>query len=180
MISDFVKGRKKDDFPAGIRDGITLHRLIDTYTDQHEATRRAKTVFRPAYRLYAAAFTDVVFDHFLANDEQELPGDTLKVFAEKVYGTVDISHPLIPLKFASMFPYMKRQNWLYNYRFMWGIERSFEGLARRASGIPETDTAFLLFKENYAFLKECYTTFFPDLKSFTITEYKRILENGNE
>ena len=64
MISDFVKGKKKFDYPAEIRRGIALHRSIDQFTDTHAATREAKEVFRPAYRLYSGAFVDVVFDHF--------------------------------------------------------------------------------------------------------------------
>ena len=48
MISDFVKGKKKFDYPAGIRKGIALHRAIDTFTDDHEATKLAKNVFHPS------------------------------------------------------------------------------------------------------------------------------------
>ena len=74
MISDFVKGKKKFDYPSAIQKGIILHRFIDTFTDSHEATREAKEIFRPAYRLYSGAFTDVVYDHFLAVDEYEFAG----------------------------------------------------------------------------------------------------------
>jgi len=68
LISDFVKGKKKFDYPPGIQKGIALHRAIDTFTDSHPATKEAKEVFRPHYRLYAGAFIDVAYDHFLAND----------------------------------------------------------------------------------------------------------------
>lgn len=64
MISDFVKGKKKFDYPQGIQRGIMLHRMIDTFTDAHETTKEAKEVFRPHYRLYSGAFVDVVYDHF--------------------------------------------------------------------------------------------------------------------
>ena len=71
MISDFVKGRKKYDYPQEIQHGILLHREIDNFTDTHPATKTAKEIFRPAYRLYAGSFIDVVYDHFLALDENE-------------------------------------------------------------------------------------------------------------
>jgi acyl carrier protein phosphodiesterase len=64
MISDFVKGKKKFDYPSEVQQGIALHRAIDQFTDTHEATREAKQVFRPAYRLYSGAFVDVVYDHY--------------------------------------------------------------------------------------------------------------------
>jgi acyl carrier protein phosphodiesterase len=85
MISDYVKGKKKFDYPAAIQKGITLHRAIDTFTDDHPATKKAKEVFRPHYRLYSGAFVDVVYDHFLATDDREFPGSSLLDFSEQVY-----------------------------------------------------------------------------------------------
>ena len=125
MISDFVKGKKQYGYPAGIQKGITLHRNIDTFTDASEATRNAKEIFRPAYRLYSGAFTDVVYDHFLANDDNEFTPQSLFQFSQRVYAILDQYHPSLPQEFALMFPYMKNQNWLYNYRTKQGIEKSF-------------------------------------------------------
>jgi len=85
LISDFVKGKKKFDFPPGIQNGITLHRAIDTFTDAHEATKKAKEFFRPHYRLYAGALVDVIFDHFLAGDENEFTETFLHDFSLQVY-----------------------------------------------------------------------------------------------
>ena len=42
MISDFVKGKKRFDFSENIQKGIMLHRNIDTFTDEHEVTKKAK------------------------------------------------------------------------------------------------------------------------------------------
>lgn len=44
MISDYVKGKKKFDYPPDIQKGIMLHRAIDTFTDFHEATKEAKNI----------------------------------------------------------------------------------------------------------------------------------------
>src|SRR6266481_7624004 len=89
LISDFVKDKKKFNYPGGIQKGITLHRAIDTFTDTHEATRLAKNIFRPSYRLYSGAFVDVVYDHFLATDTNEFREEGLQNFSEKVYNVLD-------------------------------------------------------------------------------------------
>lgn len=68
MISDFVKGKKKLEYPQAIQKGIALHRAIDTFTDTHDITRQAKVFFKPVYGLYAGALIDVIYDHYLAND----------------------------------------------------------------------------------------------------------------
>jgi len=66
-----------------------------------------------------------------------------------------------------MYPYMKAQNWLYNYRYRQGIEKSLAGVVRRAKYLEESDTAYLLFNEHYNKLKDLYQLFFPELKSMT-------------
>ena len=47
MISDYVKGKKKFEYPPEIQSGIMLHRMIDEFTDNHPATKIAKetTIF---------------------------------------------------------------------------------------------------------------------------------------
>jgi acyl carrier protein phosphodiesterase len=166
LISDFVKGNRQFSFSPVIQQGIRLHRAIDGYTDRHEATREAKMVFKPVYHLYASAFVDVVYDHFLANDPNEFTDDSLLAFSRDTYTRLEPYLPVCPPAFANMFPFMKQHNWLYHYQYRWGIERSFGGLARRAAYITESETAFRLFEESYDRLSACYEAFFPDIKKF--------------
>ena len=176
LISDFVKGKKKFNYPEGIQRGIVLHRAIDTYTDAHAVTKLAKDIFRPQYRLYSGAFIDVVYDHFLATDPGEFSETALREFSKNTYDILDRHSNYFPDRFAGMFPYMRSQNWLFNYRTMWGTESSFGGVVRRATYLQESQTACLLFEENYQALQHHYQAFFPDLKSFAQTMYKDIME----
>jgi acyl carrier protein phosphodiesterase len=173
MISDYVKGKKKFDYPEGIQKGIALHRAIDEFTDTHPATKEAKEVFRPHYRLYAGAFMDVVYDHFLANDTNEFDEKSLAAFSNTCYATIDRYTDHLPEPFARMFTYMKTQDWLFNYREKWGIQKSFAGLVRRAAYITDHDTAFGLFQRHYELLQKSYDDFFKEVKSFA----KKQLEN---
>jgi acyl carrier protein phosphodiesterase len=176
MVSDFVKGKQKLDYSEGIQKGIVLHRQIDVFTDNHEATRLAKDTFRPYYRLYSGAFVDVVYDHFLATDEKEFSESSLFDFSQEVYKTLERHIKELPIQFARMFPYMRMQNWLFNYRHKTGTERSFGGLVRRARYIEESDTASMLFNQNYQQLQQCYRSFFPDLKLFARHIFDKIVK----
>lgn len=169
LISDFIKGKKQFDYPTDVHRGIVLHRAIDTFTDEHEVTAAAKSIFRPHYRLYSGAFVDVVYDHFLANDVQQFSGNRLFEFSQEVYSALDQYVSLFPEQFGLMYPYMKEHNWLYNYRQRLGIERSFEGLVRRSAYLTEGHTAFGLFEDNYEVLQQCYAAFFPALKAFAFS-----------
>jgi acyl carrier protein phosphodiesterase len=169
MISDFVKGKKQYDYPIPIQQGIQLHRAIDTFTDNHLATKKAKEIFRKDYRLYSGAFVDIVYDHFLANDTNEFSTKKdLKNFATNSYAVLSSYSQWMPEPFNKMFPYMKQQDWFYNYQHLQGIENSFNGMVRRAAYLTESKIAFTLFVENYDSLQEVYSDFFKDVKNFAI------------
>jgi acyl carrier protein phosphodiesterase len=178
LISDFVKGKKKFDYPEGIQLGIMFHRELDEFSDNHEATQRAKGIFRPYYRLYAAAFIDVTYDYFIANDPGLFNEASLLDFTQETYQQLEIKQEWFPEKFARMFPYMKAQNWLFNYRHIWGIERSYAGLVRRASYITESETASRLFENNLPMLQECYDHFAKDVKEFAKSRFDILTNQG--
>ncbi|WP_276504801.1 ACP phosphodiesterase [Terrimonas pollutisoli] len=174
MISDFVKGKKKFDYPFRIQAGIMLHRLIDSFTDDHPATKEAKEFFRPDYRLYSGAFIDVVYDHFLATDETEFTETSLFNFSQTVYSILENYQDWLPERFASMFPYMRGQNWLFNYRTRWGTEKSFGGLVRRSLHLQESETAAYLFEKHYQPLQSCFRHFWKDAKPFIHRQYESL------
>ena len=92
---------------------------------------------------------------------------------------VDNSQALLPERFAAMFPYMKTQNWLFNYRHRWGTERSLGGLVRRARYLSESRTAFELFEMHYQRLSGCFRHLWRDLKPFAWEEYDKLATEGN-
>jgi acyl carrier protein phosphodiesterase len=175
MISDFVKGKKQFDYPDIVQKGIRLHRAIDAFTDQHPATKKAKEYFKPAVGPYAGAFMDVVYDHFLALDDQRFSPDGLKTFAEKVYTQLAEHETILPVRFAYMLPYMSGQDWLTNYQYTDGIEKSFGGLVRRAQYLNDSTQAFTLFLHHYNRLQEQYNVFFPDIKEFASSQFDALL-----
>jgi acyl carrier protein phosphodiesterase len=171
MISDHVKGKKRYDYPDSVQKGIILHRMIDRYTDEHPATQEAKQVFRPVYRLYSGAIVDVVYDHFLAIDENEFTEDSLLEFSLDVYEKLERQRKWFPPRFDMMFPYMKEHNWLYNYRLVSGTEKSLGGLVRRAAYLNDSKPAFELFKQHYQLLKDLYRQCWTGLKPYTLNQF---------
>jgi len=176
MISDFVRGKKKFDYSDLIQRGIALHRSIDGFTDDHPATREAKKWFRPAYGLYSGAFVDIVYDHFLALDPAEFPGDSLAVFARNTYLMLGQREPGLPDGFRSVFHHMRLHDWLSNYRYKEAIKRSFGGLVHRAAYMHEHETAFGIFERYYKELKKDYQDFFPALKSFAREQFTQLTQ----
>lgn len=170
MFSDFIKGKKKFDYPLEIQKGIMLHRSIDEFTDNHPVVGECKTFFREEYGLYSGAIIDILFDHFLANDSNEFNQGELAVFAKSVYKTLEDYVVVFPIKFGFMFPFMKEHNWLLNYRSREGIRQSLGGLARRAKYLDDPRPAFRIFESNYDAIGKSYSKFFPELKDYTLRQ----------
>ncbi len=164
MISDFVKGKTKLGYPVMVQKGMELHRAIDAFTDTHEATAKAKDFFRPDYRLYSGPITDILYDHFLANDETLFSDASLLSFTNSVYQTLEKQTAHLPHRFLSTLLNMKTDNWLYHYKTKEGIKKSLRGMIRRANFISDSDKAIDLFHQHYDALQQCYQQFFPDVK----------------
>lgn len=173
MIADHVKGQKAlEAFPEGIQRGIHLHRAIDAFTDAHPAVKRAGIWFRPVYRLYSGAITDALFDHFLANDPRCFESvAVLREFSRHTYALLDTQAAYFPPAFATYFPHMKEHDWLTNYRQLPGMQRSLNGLVRRAKHMPPADAAYQIFIAHYYELNQCYfelmDALIPYVKSWT-------------
>jgi acyl carrier protein phosphodiesterase len=174
LISDFVKGKKKYDYPPRILAGINLHRSIDTFTDEHPENKRIASVFKPAYGLYSAAFMDVVYDHFLAMELHKADDNKFEKFTYEVYNSVQTFTNILPVSFNNILPFMKQHNWLYNYQFSWGIEKSIQGLVHRAAYISDSATAFKLFIDHYDEFRNAYNNFFPELMTFSLKKFSDI------
>lgn len=172
LIADHVKGKLAlDKYPEDIKKGILLHRKIDEFTDDHPASKRAKILFKPEYGLYAGAIMDCLYDHYLANDPKYFSSEEeLKKFSEKTYEQLETQSAWFPETFAGYFPYMREHNWLYNYRTMPGINRSLNGLKRRAQHMPPIENAYQTFVVNYYILAQCYYEFMDDMAKFVKVE----------
>lgn len=178
MISDFVKGKTRFNFIEGIQKGISLHRAIDRFTDTHQEIAAAKEIFKPAYRLYSGAIVDVCMDFFLANDKTIFPSElALQDFTRHTYQQIEPYLKVCPEKFQFAFSKMKQYNWLYNYRFEWGMERSLAGLVNRSKYMTDHHPAFQLFLANRLALHNYYVIFFPLLQDEARRQFEAD-ENG--
>ncbi len=169
LIGDYVKGKKVlETYPESIRKGIMLHRHIDSYTDQHPATLRAKNYFRPAYRLYSGALVDAINDHFLANDPRYFPSEgVLFQFTQNVFNALRKRSEFIPEKFAPVLKYMEQENWLYACRTLKGMNQVFNRLQHHAKYLEPSNAAYEILVTNYYALNQCYYELIDDLVKFS-------------
>lgn len=166
MIADLVKGKQIEEYPERVKEGIRLHRKIDSFTDKHPVTIQTMEVFKPSVGRYAGAFLDVAYDHFLALSPIYEPAEGWENFSEKCYSQISLFGEIFPPHFSSIFFYMKRENWLYNYRNTWLIKRSFKRLKQRAIYLKNSAPVFADFEHHYDEIKKSFDLFFPELRSY--------------
>lgn len=172
MIGDHVKGSAAlDDYPEKVKQGILLHRKIDSYTDADASALRARVWFRQTYGLYSGPIVDTIFDHYLATDPHYFKTEnSLLSFTQDVYKKLESNSRYFPDSFAAIFPHMKEHNWLYNYRTTKGISRSLQGLHRRAKYMEDPTNAYETFITRYYEVGQCYYEFIERIYKFVNDE----------
>lgn len=174
FIGDFVKGKMVETYPKGIRQGIWLHREIDTFTDTHPLVKASQSYLRPTFGHYSTVITDIFFDYFLGKFWDRYSKKPLEVFCEETYQTISSYKDNLPEQFREMFFWMKSQNWLLNYSTIEGVQKSLTGLSKRArfDSKMELATAFLLEREDEFEL--IFFAFFKELETFAREKLQEI------
>tara|TARA_R110000868_G_scaffold316841_2_gene577696 strand:- start:1217 stop:1816 length:600 start_codon:yes stop_codon:yes gene_type:complete len=148
FIADSVKGNPEKFYSGRIVEGIRFHRAIDQFTDNHPLVKQGVKRFRETQSRYAPVVIDVIYDHILASNWDEFHSDKLAVVSQFVYQRLEAQSHHFPVRVKQYFPYMKEQNWLYNYQFEWGILKSLEGLDRRSANETQMHLALDVYKES--------------------------------
>lgn len=165
FIGDFVKGNQLDEYNNEIQQGIRLHRAIDHYTDTHDVVLQSKIKLREKYRHYAPVIVDVYYDHFLAKNWTKFSTVPLEEFTSQFYDTISNYYDVIPKGAIHMLSYMSKDNWLYNYQFIEGMDKALTGMSRRTKFDSKMEEASKSLQEHYDELSKEFFTFFPDLQN---------------
>lgn len=163
FIGDFVKGRDYLKYPTDIRQGIILHRKIDTYTDAHPVVRESKSIFYPTYHKYSGILTDIIFDHYLTVHWDEYCNLPFIEYVDGIYVLLKKNMYLLPIEVSTFVSRFVEKRWLDIYCTLDGIERVFEGMVKNTSLPDKTSMAMEVIKINYSYLDEIFKEFFPQL-----------------
>jgi acyl carrier protein phosphodiesterase len=169
FIADAIRGKDYEAYREGIIKGILLHRKIDTYTDQHPIVSRTKARLRPFFSKYSSVVSDIYYDHFLAFNWKEYSTEPLKEFTENIYTIIRSEFDTMPEEVKYFFPYMEKNNWLYNYQSFYGMEQAFKGMSKRAKFDSKMEKGVEVLKDNYQFFEEDFKLFFPELNEYVLS-----------
>lgn len=167
LLGDFVRGRldhpRNSHYPIPIKQGVLLHRHIDSFTDTHPQGLACRQQLPPEFGKYRGVVTDMYFDYFLAKNFDQYYSQPLKEFVANIYRTLEENIAILPVDALPLVDSMIKYDWLYHYQFIEGMNRSFQGMSRRfpfLKGIERAGDELMAYEAKY---EPYFRTFFPDL-----------------
>lgn len=163
FIADSIRNSDLPGLSERVREGVYIHRKIDTYTDNHPLVRQGTKRLHAKHGKYAGVLLDIFFDYLLVKNWATYSGQDLAAWTQNIYRIFETRMEDIPPKLRRSLPYMIADNWLMRYGTEEGLRFTFSKMKNRVR-YPEmfsgaTDS---LLADLDAFNEE-FNLFFPDV-----------------
>lgn len=134
LLGDFVRGRAAlESYPEPVREGIRMHRHIDSFIDTQPAFERLRSGLEPPFRRYAGIIIDLGLDHELARRWGAYSDLSLAAFDSGVRRMLERNVELVPDGLARFMRYADRRGLFAAYALPDEIMHSLRGIGRRLS-----------------------------------------------
>jgi len=130
FMGDFVKGLLDDFYPQRIRQGLVLHRRIDSFAQKNAAFQASRLRLPARYGLYRGVLVDLFYDHFLANEWDSWSGRPLGEYLVWARRIIEEHQALMPQRLQALIPVMFDEL-LPSYSSIAGIESALYRMSRR-------------------------------------------------
>jgi acyl carrier protein phosphodiesterase len=163
LLGDDVKGKKYEDYPQRIMQGILLHRFIDSTTDQHPICSQLRAILRPQLGLLSGVAIDVYFDHILAKNWNKYSPVPLEDFASQAYQIFTKNIHLLTPKSNFISSKMAEYNWLMKYENIEDTASILQQMAKRLPYGHLLEPAPKLLYQHFDTIEMSFEAFFPQL-----------------
>ncbi|MBK5276332.1 MAG: DUF479 domain-containing protein [Desulfuromonadales bacterium] len=174
FMGDFVKGLLEERFPPRIRQGVALHRRIDSFASRDDLFQQSRRRLSPDYGLYRGVLVDLFYDHFLVNEWNNWSEEPFDRYLARTRAVIDQYRadlperlqPLVPTIFEELLP---------SYGGVAGIAKALERMSRRVTRpnpLAGGEAELVLFHEE---LRGDFNRFMPAIRRCA-DEYIRSLK----
>ena len=164
FIADAIKGRSYLDWPDKIQKGILLHRFIDEFTDNNINYLKGKRRFYKGYPKIGGIINDIVYDYLLWQYYIDNNILELNMEIKRFHSVLDKYRNDMPEKIKFMYTYMKRDNWLLNYKYHWGVKKALRGIGKRINYSNNLDQSFNIVIDNLEDFKNEFQLFYSEIQ----------------
>lgn len=163
FMTDFLKKSEVDDYEGRIKDGIELHRAIDTFTDAHPITLKLRADLRPRHGKYASVVVDLIWDFYLSKNWSQYSEDDFERFRKDTYRVLLNKKEVLPSKLKSKIDAMIDNDFLIAYASKENMRHSLAWMDRRVNFKSAFHSAILDVEEKGEQYEEWFHRFMPDL-----------------
>lgn len=174
LIGDFVKGKDYDKYPPLVRKGILIHRKIDSFTDAHPIVRKHKTLFSPRFHKYSGIVTDIIYDHFLADEWLMFSDVKYEEYLDNVHEGLMSRLDMVTDEMQYFINKFVKNKWLKSYDNIEGIRSVLIGMSKGTSLPPEAEFGILILKNHYRELRHDFLDYFPQLIAYINEEMDKM------
>jgi len=167
IAADFLRGPDRKFVSKGVQSGISMHQFVDQFTDTHVLVKTSKDRLKKHFRLFSGVLIDVFYDHFLAKDFELIANISLEEFCEYIYETLEKNTSELPPKLRQFVPVMIRENILFSYRRLAGIQTALTRINLRVTKKFSVGLAMAILNDMYDILENDFRQYFPYLINVT-------------
>lgn len=164
FMGDFFKASTWKGLPLAYANGVLLHRLIDSFTDEHPVSADLRAVLRSACGKYAGIALDMIYDHLLALQWANYSPLLLEAFAQQSYEILERHRHVMPAQCRYMLQFVVQEDWFSSYQSAEGIAFSLQRMERRYGGNIGFVGVMEVFHENSDRFIEGFHRIFPEIQ----------------
>jgi acyl carrier protein phosphodiesterase len=165
FMGDFVKGPLGDRFPERIRQGVTLHRRIDSFASRAELFQCSRRRLDPHYGLYRGVLVDLFYDHFLVVEWSDWSGEAFDRYLARTRLIVEQHRTELPEHMQKLVPVIFEEL-LPSYGEVSGIGKALQRMSRRVTRANPLAGGEAELLRNYHDLRADFRGFMPLVRRF--------------
>lgn len=165
FMGDFVKGPLMDRFPERIRQGIALHRRIDSFASRDELFQRSRRRLDPHYGLYRGVLVDLFYDHFLIVEWNSWSEEPFDQYLARSRSIIEDQREELPERLQGLVPTIFSEL-LPSYGTVAGIASALERMSRRVVRENPLAGAESQLELHYDGLRADFRGFMPLVRTF--------------
>jgi acyl carrier protein phosphodiesterase len=162
LFGDFVKGNDFVKYPEIVREGIGLHRRIDSYIDHHPLVIDLLHLLYLDLPKVSGIAVDLFFDHILAKNWVLFHQTSLESFVAAFFEYKDENDVYYSDQFKQVLELIQKDKWIINYQTIEGLDFACKGLSKRISFENELKSGVNVFLEHEELITKTFNSFIQD------------------
>ena len=171
FLGDWVKGSDYLKYGEDIRIGITMHRNIDSFADQHSIVHMSANRFQSRYSKYSRVIIDILYDHFLAHNWKDFSDVSLHDYVSRIHNMILNKFEILPERLKNYLPGFMNERWIERYATLEGIRDVLDTMSKRTSLPNETEFAISVMEAFYIDFRHEFFDFFSQIIEFVESKF---------